>query len=335
MNVLGIETTCDETATAIVAPGEDGRGLIRANEVLSQIAEHAAYGGVVPEIAARAHVEVLDRLIARALDTAGMRLADLDGIAVAAGPGLIGGVLIGLPGVGFGALDAGQKAQIAAIAAGFVGLLSLFNILGRFFWASLSDRIGRKVTYATFFALGGLLYAAAPWAAGIGSQALFVGFFCIILSMYGGGFATIPAYLADVFGTQFVGAIHGRLLTAWSTAGIVGPFVVTKIREVQAAAGVQGADLYGRTLYILAGFLAVGFVANLLIRPLARHWFMEEADVAALETKSAAAGAIASGSFGIGRGGLSAPAMLAWAVVGLPILWGIWITLSKALILFR
>jgi N6-L-threonylcarbamoyladenine synthase len=96
MNVLGIETTCDETAAAIVSPGEDGRGLIRANEVLSQIAEHAAYGGVVPEIAARAHVEVLDRLIARALDTAEMRLADLDGIAVAAGPGLIGGVLIGL-----------------------------------------------------------------------------------------------------------------------------------------------------------------------------------------------------------------------------------------------
>ena len=96
MIVLGIETTCDETAAAIVAPGEDGRGLIRSNEVLSQIAEHAAYGGVVPEIAARAHVEVLDRLIARALDGAGLALRDLDGIAVAAGPGLIGGVLIGL-----------------------------------------------------------------------------------------------------------------------------------------------------------------------------------------------------------------------------------------------
>ena len=96
MNVLGIETTCDETAAAIVAPGEDGRGLIRSNEVLSQIAEHAAYGGVVPEIAARAHVEVLDRLIARALDRAGMALKDVDGIAVAAGPGLIGGVLVGL-----------------------------------------------------------------------------------------------------------------------------------------------------------------------------------------------------------------------------------------------
>ncbi|MCJ2129702.1 tRNA (adenosine(37)-N6)-threonylcarbamoyltransferase complex transferase subunit TsaD [Methylobacterium sp. E-045] len=96
MNVLGIETTCDETAASIVMPGEDGRGRILSNEVLSQIAEHAAYGGVVPEIAARAHVEVLDRLVARALDTAGMSLSQVDGIAVAAGPGLIGGVLIGL-----------------------------------------------------------------------------------------------------------------------------------------------------------------------------------------------------------------------------------------------
>jgi len=96
MRVLGIETTCDETATAIVGLGEDGRGVILANEVLSQIAEHAAYGGVVPEIAARAHVEALDRLIDRALKDAGLGFADLDGIAAAAGPGLIGGVLVGL-----------------------------------------------------------------------------------------------------------------------------------------------------------------------------------------------------------------------------------------------
>ncbi len=158
--------------------------------------------------------------------------------------------------------------------------------------------------------------------------------FCVILSMYGGGFATIPAYLADIFGTQFVGAIHGRLLTAWSTAGIVGPFVVTKIREIQAASGVQGADLYGRTMYILAGFLVAGFVCNLAVRPLAKRWFMADADVAAL---GAAPGTrqVASGSFGIGRGGFSLGALLAWAVVGIPILWGIGITLSKALILFR
>ncbi|MFH6785571.1 MULTISPECIES: OFA family MFS transporter [Methylobacterium] len=244
---------------------------------------------------------------------------------------IFGGALIGRADVGFGQLDAGQKAQVAAIAAGFVGLLSLFNILGRFFWATLSDRIGRKATYATFFALGCVLYAAAPWAADIGSKALFVLFFCVILSMYGGGFATIPAYLADVFGTRFVGAIHGRLLTAWSTAGIVGPLVVTAIRQAQVDAGVQGAALYSRTLLILAGFLAVGFVANLLVRPLGERWFMTQAEAA----PGAHAAARPSGSFGIGRGGLTPVAALAWAAVGLPILWGVWITLGKAAILFR
>ena len=246
---------------------------------------------------------------------------------------IFGGALIGRPEIGFSALDGGQKTQIAAIAAGFVGLLSLFNILGRFFWASLSDGLGRKLTYATFFALGLVLYAAAPWAAGTGSRALFVAIFCVILSMYGGGFATIPAYLADVFGTQFVGAIHGRLLTAWSTAGIVGPFVVTQIREAQAAAGVQGAALYGRTMYILAGFLAAGFVCNLLIRPVAARWFSREAVPVAPAPKPAVTGAPAS--MGVGRGGLSGIAVLAWAAVGIPILWGIAVTLSKALILFR
>jgi MFS family permease len=139
---------------------------------------------------------------------------------------IFGGSLIGHPDIGFPHLDPDQKKLVATIAAGFTGLLSLFNIGGRFFWASLSDRIGRKATYYTFFILGIALYALAPWAAHIGSKALFVLMFGVILSMYGGGFATVPAYLADVFGTQFVGAIHGRLLTAWSTAGIIGPVVV-------------------------------------------------------------------------------------------------------------
>ena len=151
---------------------------------------------------------------------------------------IFGGRLIGHPELGFTQLDPGQKTAIAAIAAGFTGLLSLLNIAGRFFWASLSDRIGRKATYFCFFALGIVLYAASPWAAHFGSKALFVAFICIIVSMYGGGFATVPAYLADLFGTQFVGAIHGRLLTAWSTAGIIGPVVVNYIREAQIAAGV-------------------------------------------------------------------------------------------------
>ncbi|MDP4021384.1 OFA family MFS transporter [Methylobacterium sp. NEAU 140] len=248
---------------------------------------------------------------------------------------IFGGKLVGAPGVGFAALDAGQKAQVAAIAAGFVGLLSLFNIGGRFFWASLSDKLGRKTTYSVFFLLGIALYAAAPSFAAAGAQSLFVLSFCIILSMYGGGFATVPAYLADIFGTQFVGAIHGRLLTAWSTAGIVGPVVVNYIRQAQVDAGVSGSQLYDRTMYILAGMLALGFVANLLVRPLKERWFMKEADVAALEAKGAAVAGAPSGSFGIGRGGLTPMALAAWAVVGIPIAWGVWNTLSKALIIFR
>ena len=248
---------------------------------------------------------------------------------------IFGGRLIGHPELSFSQLDAGQKAQIAAIAAGFVGLLSLFNIGGRFFWASLSDKIGRKTTYFTFFLLGIALYAAAPSAAHIGSMALFVGLFCVILSMYGGGFATVPAYLADVFGTQFVGAIHGRLLTAWSTAGIVGPVVVNYIREAQVNAGVTGAALYDGTMYILAGMLAAGFIANIFVRPLTERWFMRDDEVAAMQVKGSMASAGPTGSFGIGRGGLDAKAALAWAFVGLPIAWGVWITLSKAFILFR
>lgn len=249
---------------------------------------------------------------------------------------IFGGSLLGRPELTFSQLDAGQKTAIAAIAAGFVGLLSLFNIGGRFFWASLSDKIGRKNTYYTFFILGIALYAAAPWAATIQSKVLFVSFFCIILSMYGGGFATVPAYLADIFGTQFVGAIHGRLLTAWSTAGIIGPVVVNYIREAQVSAGVTGANLYGGTLYILAGMLVVGLIANALVRPVGERFYMSEAEVAALQAKTRAAAATeTTGSFGIGPGGFDAKAALAWAVVGIPILWGIWITLSKALVLFR
>ena len=162
----------------------------------------------------------------------------------------------------------------AAVAAGFTGLISLFNIGGRFFWASLSDRIGRKATYATFFLLGIALYASAPSLARAGNQAAFVLAVCVIVSMYGGGFATIPAYLADTFGTQFVGAIHGRLLTAWSTAGIIGPVLVNYIREAQIAAGVPRQQVYDFTMYILAGLLLLGLVANALVKPLAARWFM-------------------------------------------------------------
>ncbi|HDS1061571.1 TPA: OFA family MFS transporter, partial [Pseudomonas putida] len=144
----------------------------------------------------------------------------------------------------FSQLSTAQLAQIAAIAAGFTGLLSLFNIGGRFFWASFSDYIGRKNTYFAFFALGVGLYSLVPNMGHLGNVALFVAAFCIILSMYGGGFATVPAYLADLFGTQMVGAIHGRLLTAWAAAGVLGPVLITYLREYQLAAGVERAAAY-------------------------------------------------------------------------------------------
>jgi MFS family permease len=265
---------------------------------------------------------------------------------VSAGIGVIGmaspmlqeifaGKLIGLPSVGFNALDTAQKAQIAAIAAGFAGLLSLFNIGGRFFWASLSDYIGRKNAYYTFFLLGIALYAAAPTFAAVGSKALFVLAFCIILSMYGGGFAAVPAYLADMFGTQFVGAIHGRLLTAWSTAGIIGPVVVNYLREFQLAAGVPRDRLYDSTMYILCAMLAGGLICNFLIKPVSPKWHMSEAEVAKLQAASAKGGAaIQHGSFGIGRGGLDAKAALFWLFVGIPLAWGVWKTLLSAAKIF-
>jgi len=265
---------------------------------------------------------------------------------VSAGIGVIGmaspmlqeifaGKLIGFPDVGFNALTVAQKATIAAIAAGFTGLLSLFNIGGRFFWASLSDHIGRKNTYYTFFLLGIALYALAPTFAAMGSKLLFVAAFCIILSMYGGGFATVPAYLADMFGTQFVGAIHGRLLTAWSTAGIIGPVVVNYIREGQLRAGVPRDQLYNVTMYILCAMLIAGLICNYLIKPVDHKWHMSADEVARLQAASAkSAAAVQSGSYGIGLGGLDAKAGLFWAFVGIPLAWGVWITLQSAAKIF-
>ena len=260
---------------------------------------------------------------------------------VSAGIGVIGmaspmlqeifaGKLIGHPELAFNALDASQKVAIATIAAGFAGLLSLFNIGGRFFWASLSDYIGRKNTYYTFFILGIICYLLMPWSANAGSKLVFVSAVCIILSMYGGGFATVPAYLADMFGTQFVGAIHGRLLTAWSTAGIIGPVVVNYIREAQLAAGVPRAHLYDYTLYILAGMLVIGLICNFLVKPVNPKWYMSPEEVAKLQAATAAAGATTTGSFGIGKGGLDWQAALFWCFVGIPLAWGVWITLESA-----
>ncbi len=248
---------------------------------------------------------------------------------------IFGGSLIGQPGVGFTQLAPDQRTIIAGIAAGFAGLISLFNIGGRVFWASLSDKIGRKNTYYCFFLIGICLYALVPWAAHSGNKALFVAFFCVILSMYGGGFATVPAYLADIFGTQFVGAIHGRLLTAWSTAGIIGPVVVNYIREFQISAGVPRDSVYDFTMYILAGLLLLGLICNAMVKPLAQKWFMKPEEVAALQERNAnAVAGMEYGSYGIGKGGLDMKALLFWAVVIIPLGWGIWKTLISAARIF-
>ncbi len=214
-----------------------------------------------------------------------------------------------------------------AVAAGFVGLLSVFNICGRFFWATLSDKLGRKTTYFVFFAAGIILYSIAPWAAHTGDKASFVAICCVIMSIYGGGFATLPAYLADIFGTQFVGAIHGRLLTAWSVAGVLGPVLVSYISQNAIHAGVENGFAYDRTFHVMAGLLVIGLVCNLLVRPLGKRWFMTPAALAALPTAGNAGEAPRPA--GIGLGGLSPAVGAAWLCVAAPIAWGLYRTLTK------
>jgi MFS family permease len=236
----------------------------------------------------------------------------------------------------FSQLDAAQLGQIAAIAAGFTGLLSLFNIGGRFFWASFSDYIGRKTTYFVFFALGVALYALVPTLGHLGSVALFVAAFCIVLSMYGGGFATVPAYLADLFGTQMVGAIHGRLLTAWAAAGVLGPVLVNYLREYQLSIGVPRAAVYDITLYILSGLLVLGFICNALVRPVADKYFMTEEQLKAEQALGHDKGAGGSTVLEWKADPSTKPAaVLAWLVVGIPLAWGVWITLQKTAVLFH
>lgn len=252
---------------------------------------------------------------------------------------VFGGRLIGVN-LTFNELTVDQKVLIATAGAGFAGLLSLFNIAGRFIWASLSDHIGRKMTYYIFFVLGIVLYASVPFLGKSGSLGLFVAAFCIIVSMYGGGFATIPAYLADMFGTQMVGAIHGRLLTAWSTAGVLGPVLVNYIREFQLARGVPNAQAYNVTMYILAGLLVLGFICNLLVRPVNKKYFMTEEELAhekqlAHDKAVEINGEQTSGANGVGSAKKSLLVYFAWAAVGIPLVYGFWNTLIKAVQLFQ
>ena len=249
---------------------------------------------------------------------------------------VFGGALIGVE-AQFRELDAAQVAAVAAIAAGFTGLISLFNVVGRFVWGSSSDLLGRKLTYCVFFVLGILLYASAPWAGRLGAVALFVAALCVILSIYGGGFATMPAYLADLFGTQMVGAIMGRLLTAWSVAGVLGPFIVGFLRDYQLARNVPPAHVYDLIGYVLCVLLVLGLICNVLVRPVADKHFMTEADVDGQRKLVNEAARLE---------GLSRTQQLrldrtptgvlvgAWIAVGVPVLWGVGITLQKAWVLF-
>jgi MFS family permease len=219
----------------------------------------------------------------------------------------------------------------AIAAAGFVGLMSLFNMAGRFFWASISDFIGRRNTYFCFFVLGTVLYALVPRTGSIGSIAAFVFCFLIIISMYGGGFATVPAYLRDVFGTAYVGAIHGWLITAWSAAGILGPVLVNYIREYQINHGVPKAQAYNVTMYVMAGLLIVGFFCN---------WFVQAVHERHYMPSTLSQGpAVASESRAISESGMASAQTLklsaAWTFVGIPLAWGVLETLQNALKLFR
>jgi len=263
-----------------------------------------------------------------------MNVSACIGILGAASPMLqetFAGALVGQPGMGFIELKDNPAliTAAAAVGAGFVGLISVFNIFGRIGWASSSDKLGRKRTYFIFFVLGAILYCTATYAAGQKSLALFVACFCIVSSMYGGGFATIPAYLADMFGTQFVGAIHGRLLTAWATAGILGPVVVNYLHDTRLEAEIPYDEIYAPIYLILAGMLVVGFIANWLIKPVAEESYMSDAQLA--EVRAAGHEAVKPvAAVESNAGGNSLLTIIAWTAVVIPIAYGIWSTAQKA-----
>ncbi len=238
---------------------------------------------------------------------------------------LFGGRLFG-SGVRFADFTEADKTAAAAAGAGFVGLISLFNIAGRFFWASLSDRIGRKALYVAILALGAGLYGLALPGPASASLPLFLACFALVASMYGGGFAAVPAWLADLFGTAQVGAIHGRLLTAWSTAGILGPLLVAYARDAGLAAGTAREDVYAPIYLMLAAMLALGLIAALLVKPVAERWWRAapeasfDTEAPIMDTQNAA-----SAQWNL--------RIAAWSAVLLPLGWGAWFTVQKAILL--
>ena len=220
---------------------------------------------------------------------------------------------------------AGVSTVTVAEAGGFVGILSLANMAGRFIWSSTSDVIGRKPIYMLYLG-GGIVAYLLLATVGNNATVLFVLLAMLILSFYGGGFATVPAYLKDLFGSFQVGAIHGRLLTAWSAAGVVGPLIVNGFLDAKGTPGKLTVDAYRPALYTLIGLLAIGFIANLLIRPVAsRFWEPAAADAADRSRPD-----------GEGEGLMTTQVrlVLGWALVGIPLLYGVWETIAKAKNLF-
>ena len=166
---------------------------------------------------------------------------------------------------------AAAAAALTAAAAGYVAMLSLANMAGRIGWSSLSDKIGRKNIYRMYLGVGAMLYLTITLMEN-SNKLVFILATLLILSFYGAGFATVPAYLRDLFGTYQVGAIHGRLLTAWSAAGILGPILVNALADSQQAAGKDGPALYTISFSIMTGLLLVGLVCNELIKPVNAKW---------------------------------------------------------------
>ena len=224
--------------------------------------------------------------------------------------------------------EGGSTAVAAAAAAGFVGVLSLFNMAGRFVWSSTSDIVGRKNIYMLYLGAGMGLYLLLAFV-GSSSTLIFVLIAGLIISFYGGGFSTVPAYLRDLFGSYQVGAIHGRLLTAWSAAGVAGPLIINGILDTQGEPGTLTADNYTPALITMVCVLAVGFVANLLIRPVAERFHESGSDHDSAVPRGAAAG---EGRDLPGPGAAWVP--IAWVIVGVPLLYGVYETVVVAFDLF-
>jgi len=224
--------------------------------------------------------------------------------------------------------DDGTSSVAPAVAAGFVGLLSICNMAGRFVWSATSDKFGRKPNYMGYLGVGMICYAALALV-GNSSTGLFVLLAGIIISFYGGGFSTVPAYLRDLFGTYQVGAIHGRLLTAWSAAGVAGPLIINGFLDAQGEPGSLTAEAYRPALLTMVGVLVIGFVANLAVRHVADKYHEPELDE---PDPSSMSDAVASTSSKMT--GNPALVVAAWSLVGIPLVYGIYQIAVKTVTLF-